>query len=412
MTLYRRSEFAYMSPAVETTPDILHLINTEKQSQSFQWIVYSAIVGHPLIISANLAEALKCLPSTHWISSAELAENPTTSIAHIEHLADIGLVISDPADGVRKNHSEVEEKLRSSAWHPLAAVYHFCTKWEDMHLSSAIPEGGIDTVESRERRSKLFAEFVCKYGLPPSHFHERKDAISRRALFSLHDDGNDLASLLKSRRTRRIFDVTAPIPFQSLSNLMHLAFGPQGIFEVSDGIFGIGKTSPFCGGLHPTEIYLLAIKVENLEPGLYHFNQRNRALDALHYLSEEDARRTANEYSAGQQYPKTAGAVFILTSRFYRNFWKYRKHPRAYPVLYMDIAHMSQSFYLLCERLGLGAFFTAAINSINIENALKLDPYIEGAMAMLGCGIPASNQLGLSVEYDAYEPRSVSDMRC
>jgi nitroreductase len=59
---------------------------------------------------------------------------------------------------------------------------------------------------------------------------------------------------------------------------------------------------------------------------------------------------------------------------------------RAYGVLLMDAAHLSQSFYLVCTQLGLGAFFTAAINSANIDDRLGLEVFSEGALAVSGCG--------------------------
>lgn len=93
-----------------------------------------------------------------------------------------------------------------------------------------------------------------------------------------------------------------------------------------------------------------------------------------------------------------------MTARFYRNFWKYRRHQKAYLVLQMDAAHLSQTFYLLCTKLGLGAFFTAAINAVNIEKRVGLDPYTEGALAICGCGVPAA-QSKLDPSYREYIPR-------
>jgi nitroreductase len=78
----------------------------------------------------------------------------------------------------------------------------------------------------------------------------------------------------------------------------------------------------------------------------------------------------------------------VLVSRFARSFWKYRKHERAYGVLLMDAAHLSQTFYLVAAELGLGAFVTAAINGADAEERLGLDGFSEGALALLGCGRP------------------------
>lgn len=135
------------------------------------------------------------------------------------------------------------------------------------------------------------------------------------------------------------------------------------------------------------------MNVTGLEPGLYHYNVKDHALDQVVELTRARASELADEFTAGQSYCRDAQALFIMTSRFYRSFWKYRKHPKAYAVLLMDAGHLSQTFYLVCAELGLGAFVTAAINSVNIEQVLGLDGFLEGAIAILGCGKPAAENL-------------------
>ena len=56
----------------------------------------------------------------------------------------------------------------------------------------------------------------------------------------------------------------------------------------------------------------------------------------------------------------------IHVARFDRNFWKYAQHRKAYKAVLMDSAHLSQTFYLTAAHLGLGAFYTAAINDADI----------------------------------------------
>ena len=65
----------------------------------------------------------------------------------------------------------------------------------------------------------------------------------------------------------------------------------------------------------------------------------------------------------GFRYFAESQALFVMTARFARSYWKYQRHAKAYAVVLMDAAHLSQTFYLLCADLGLGAFVTAAINN-------------------------------------------------
>jgi nitroreductase len=95
-----------------------------------------------------------------------------------------------------------------------------------------------------------------------------------------------------------------------------------------------------------------------------------------------------------------------MAARFYRSFWKYRRHQKAYASLMMDAAHLSQTLYLVAAELGLGAFVTAAVNGANIEERLGLDGWSEGVLAMCGCGKPSSKRSVLEPSFTRYVPRT------
>ena len=78
--------------------------------------------------------------------------------------------------------------------------------------------------------------------------------------------------------------------------------------------------------------------------------------------------------------------MVVLAARFGRCFWKYRQHPKAYRAVTMDAGHLSQTLYLAATDLGLGAFVTCAINEVDIERELALDPLGEAALAVCGFG--------------------------
>jgi nitroreductase len=127
-------------------------------------------------------------------------------------------------------------------------------------------------------------------------------------------------------------------------------------------------------------------------------------LELIEELSQGEGADLANEFTAGQLYPRRASVLFIMTARFFRNHWKYRKNPKTYGVILMDAAHLSQSLYLVAADLGLGAFVTAAINSVNIESRLGLDGCRESPIAICGAGIPADDRF--DPEFHPYTPRA------
>jgi putative peptide maturation dehydrogenase len=191
---------------------------------------------------------------------------------------------------------------------------------------------------------------------------------------------------------------------EELSLVLRYAFGCRGYSRVTDGVTVLSKTSPSGGALHPTEVYVLARNVEGVEPGLYHYGAERHELELLVRLTPDEGGSLAIELASGQPFVGDAPALFLLTTRFYRSFWKYRRHRRAYAVLLMDAAHLAQTFYLVCTELGLGAFVTAAVNGANIEEQLGLDPFTEGALAICGCGRPATDE-ELDMNFEPYVPR-------
>ena len=53
----------------------------------------------------------------------------------------------------------------------------------------------------------------------------------------------------------------------------------------------------------------------------------------------------------------------------------------------MDSGHLSQTFYLTATHLGLGAFYTAAINDADVAERLRLPRGREAAIAISGVGL-------------------------
>ncbi|MCB1553473.1 MAG: nitroreductase family protein, partial [Xanthomonadales bacterium] len=100
-----------------------------------------------------------------------------------------------------------------------------------------------------------------------------------------------------------------------------------------------------------------------------------------------------------------APLLVLLTSRFDRLFWKYRRHTKAWKVAQLDAGHISMLMYLSAADLGLGAFVTAAINDRVVEEALDLDPVVEGATAVVGFG--ARDAAGTTRELTELDPSPV-----
>jgi SagB-type dehydrogenase family enzyme len=107
---------------------------------------------------------------------------------------------------------------------------------------------------------------------------------------------------------------------------------------------------------------------------------------------------------SGQTYFGSAHVLVFMAARFERNHWKYHAHDKAYPAILMDAAHLSQTLYLVAAELGLGAFVTAAVNTVDVDERLGLDGYREGSLAICGFGPPAAEPSPFDPAFVPYVP--------
>lgn len=394
--LYKRSTYALYCLHEETARDA---------SSRQQVFAFSALTGRPEALEMDQLRALHLVPAERWSEPETLQRLvPGIEPGGWHQLARSGLVVvqgsGDPLlDELCRRH----EQLDADAWSGLAAVSHFTGRWHNMHHR-------IDPTEDRRKRdwgmldAQGASDFLARHGQPPHHFHTIEGVSDRHPLPLVKRYGGFWETLSK-RRTTRNFDSTRPMSQDELSTVLYYTFGCHGLAPMFDGIDGIKKTSPSGGGLHPIEIYPLVLNVEGLSPGLYHYNLAHHRLDQMVEASTDEARELAIELAAGQRYTQNAGVLFLMTARFFRNFWKYRRHEKAYGVLLMDAAHLSQTLYLVCAELGLSAFFTAAVNGQNIEERLGLDGFQEGALAICGCGHAAGKESPMEPRFRPFEPR-------
>jgi SagB-type dehydrogenase family enzyme len=185
-----------------------------------------------------------------------------------------------------------------------------------------------------------------------------------------------------ARRTHRVFAGLA-VPLHLVSRLLQTTWGVQGYFRTN--IFGKlpYKTSPSGGARHPGEVYLMALNVEGLKSGMYHYQARDNQL--IRIPGRATSRR-AIEYCANQSFVGKSAALFIMTAVFARTMWKYGK-ARAYRVILLETGHLCQTFCLTATRLGLAPFSTAAFRDSLIEDELGLDGIHESVLYVAGVGV-------------------------
>jgi SagB-type dehydrogenase family enzyme len=255
-----------------------------------------------------------------------------------------------------------------SAWLPEAS-FHFSTK-----DAPYVPSDW-----SLEQRRATLANTP-----PPPMFKSVKGAAKVKLPTRSFPD-SEFIRVLRGRRTHREFS-DQPVALGSVSQLLSLVWGVTGYLY--SPLFGRlpHKTSPSGGARHPGEVYLMALRVNGLKRGLYHYHPTRHSLETIHsYATAEKASR----YCADAPHVRKAAALFLMTAVFSRNMWKYQ-NPRAYRVVLLDAGHLCQTFCLVATWLGLAPFCTAALRDTLIERDLGIDGIRESVLYVAGVGLPAT----------------------
>jgi putative peptide maturation dehydrogenase len=330
-------------------------------------------------LSATELAALALMSASTWSDRADFEALHSREI--VDQLVRIGLVVAEGSD-----HAARDQQVRDSHWRNGSAAMHYASRWS-----------GVDTEISEQQFVDINAgSLLDRLGPAPSPVRERLSPDERQPLPSPPPTALD--SLLDARVTCRNFDHSRSLTLDQFSAVLYRTFGARNVHDYAPGVQLLKKGVPSAGGLHPTEAYLLVQRVDGVVPGLYHYHPIDHALEPIRTMSVEETNALARTFVASQAWFVDAHVMVMPTSRFIRNFWKYRNHAKAYRALILDVGHLSQTLYLSATELGLAAFITAAVNEIDIENAFGLDPLEEGPLAVCGFGLrgPERNE----VEFD------------
>ena len=167
-----------------------------------------------------------------------------------------------------------------------------------------------------------------------------------------------LSGVLAKRKSIRSFS-NEPL---STADLAFLLWASTGIQRTEHSYEF--RTAPSAGALYPTETYIVANNVEDLERGIYHYNIQNHTLEELRTGSFGDELAMA---ALDQKMCSDASVVFVWTAIFQRSKWKYSE--RAYRYVYLDTGHIAENLALAvvgidCGSCEVGAFYDDEVNSI------------------------------------------------
>ncbi|KQY49382.1 putative peptide maturation dehydrogenase [Lysobacter sp. Root494] len=261
----RRCAVLFLEPREEVGFDLQELLNGgDGLRRERRWVALAPHLGEEVEVDADERELLGVLSPSQWIDASTLAAPPP---AALQRLLGEGLLIGD--DKRHAAHRACDEALRAAYWHPLAATLHAFTRWSGVDAVQNMKDSGTETaVQMRE-----------VLGAPPVEAARRVDAPSQLKLPRIAATGFD--QLLARRVTCRNFDPARALPFELFAQVMQRVFAAQAEVRVSEDTVFLKKNVPSGGGLHPIECYLIVQNVEDVAPGLYHYQAVEHALEPL-----------------------------------------------------------------------------------------------------------------------------------
>ena len=273
-------------------------------------------------------------------------------------------------EGTREADEDAAFERAWGAWSHPAAWFHFSTK--DVSYTAL---GSATEIKIRE---------YLENSPEPGAF---KDMTEQRPSYHLAVAGDSVDpfySILRARRTQRRFS-SLPISYRDLAKLLIYTWGIVGYQHTALLQPLPLKTSPSGGGRHPGEVYVMALKVEGVKPGIYYYSPVD---NSLYLVASGATPEQAALLCGNQEWVSGAAALFFMTAVIARSLWKY-PHPRMYRILLAEIGHFCQTFCLTATALNLAPFSTMALADTSIESLLGLDGVSESIFYVAGVGSPA-----------------------
>lgn len=192
-----------------------------------------------------------------------------------------------------------------------------------------------------------------------------------------------LIEAIGRRRSRRKF-TGEDLTLEELSFLLWATQGVQRtIAQKSGAIVPQYRTAPSGGARHPFETYLLVLRVEGLEPGLYRYQPLDHQVCLLRTGPELVAQVHEATY---KQYVLESAVVFIWTAVPYRTEWRYTF--LAPKLIAQDSGHVCQNLYLACEAIGAGTCAIGAYDQEAMDPILGVDGEEEFTVYVAPVGRP------------------------
>jgi len=151
----------------------------------------------------------------------------------------------------------------------------------------------------------------------------------------------------------------------TLTEVSQLLWAAQGFIVRPDG--RRRRTVPSAGALYPLEIYLTVRKVDELEPGVYHFISEEHKLEKI--LSD-DIHPELSIAALGQLRVAQAPINIIIGAVYERTSAKYGDKGIKY--VHMEVGHAGQNISLQVISLNLGTVIVGGFDDERVKEIVNI----------------------------------------
>ena len=192
------------------------------------------------------------------------------------------------------------------------------------------------------------------------------------------EDRTELERTIAARRSIRAFSGAA-LRLEELARLLFYTYGKtdrRGMFRaVASG-----------GALYPLELYVVAFKVDGLDPGVYHYGVETSHLDVVKTGAYLAALKDAVSWQGVDI--DNASVAIVVTAAFRRNTIKYRD--RGYRMILMEAGEAAQNLSLVATSMDLGACLLGGFNDDLLSELLEIDGVDEAPLLPVLVGRPVA----------------------
>ena len=189
-----------------------------------------------------------------------------------------------------------------------------------------------------------------------------------------------LQKAFSERASRRVF-ADKPVSVDRLSALLYLSCRVRrehGKGDDAKSYETSNRPSPSGGGCHSLEVYLLVRRCDGLDPGVYHYDPKNHALNGVNAPHRvRQIMLTQTKYLNGSG--RLPDVLMVISSRFGRVNWKYQS--MSYATVLKDAGALVQTLYLNCEQLRLSGTALGTGNIYHFQQLLGI-PITEESSVM------------------------------